>query len=415
MSAVLDQREVSQGFPADGRMFEPPEVNRDNERPRYMNFMGSTVEPDAIRSRPWTKGGGIEVSNPCLRVVKMFLRKGRITPLLRDTHDFLPFDLVKKTTEINPLQAGYFGQTIPHGYNPPALPPANGQFQPGFGNLAIGGPSPYGNMVGKLATPGEQITAILIGSENMAQNNVPRGIRELKTLLGHDYRPQLFADGAYQDPTIREMQLAIFPTYPVLPVLLDDLQDLLDNAPLTLRAVTDEMQESLVEFRAYADSTIQNTHNEMRESAGRRGYVWRYTALDLVLLEQLGMARQDREIRAAATSTDSDFKDMFRQFLEAQADERKARIDADQRVEALLAQSPVNHSTMAASPLSQDGYPGASGYSGFSGEVTTATNATPEGQQQIATAMADIDLNGPRPAGYRHKTWEKMRRDAGLE
>jgi hypothetical protein len=409
MSAVLE-REVSQGFPADGKMFEPPEVNRDNEQPRYMVVIGSMVAPETIQSRPWTKGGGIEVSNPCLRVVKNFLRKGRITPLLKDTHDFLPFDLVRKTTEINPLQAGYFGQPIPKGYTPPALPPANGQFQPGFGNLAIGGPSPYGNMVGKLALPGEQVNAILIGTENMAQNNVPRGIRELKSLRGRDYRPQSFPDGSYVDPAIREMQLAIFPTYPVLPVLLDEIEQILNNAPTSLREIVDEMHESLIEFRSYAETTIQAVHNNMKESAGRRGYVWRYTAMDLVLLEQLGMDRQDRQIRAQAQSGDAEFKDMFKQFLESQAEERKARIEADKRVERLLnsqtliepvsetfapsdyAGDRIDAQTMMASPefgdAGQQGQEGTSGVSGASGQIT---NATSEGQEQINVAMADSE------------------------
>lgn len=407
MSAVLEAPQVSAGYPTDGRMFEPPEANRDNERPRYLTFIGSLVDADTKRSRPWTVFGGMDVTNPCLRVVKNFIRKGRITPLLRDTHDYLPFDLVKKTTEINPLQAGYFGQTIPHGYVPPALPPANGQFQPGFGNLAIGGPSPYGNMVGKLALPGEQINAILIGSENIAQNNVPRGLRELKSLLGYDYRQQVFSDGSVDDPAIREMQLAIFPGYPILPVLLDgenSLQSLLDDATkhISLRAITDEMQESLAEFRSYAESTIQNTHNEMRESAGRRGYVWRYTAMDLILLEQLGMQRQDREIRAAATASGGGkMEEIFAAFLQSQAEERTARLESEKRVEEMLA-GRIDHSTMAASPLAGvAGYPGASGYSGFSGEVT---NATAEGAETIAAAMADAAPEFVCPCGQEAKT-----------
>lgn len=390
MSAVLESPQVSEGYATDGRMFQPPEVNRDNEQPRYLTFMGSVITADDKRSRPWTAMGGMNVTNPCLRVVKNFLRKGRITPLLRDTHDYLPFDLVRKTTEINPLQAGYFGQTIPVGYVPPNLPPANGQFQPGFGNLAVGGPSPYGNMVGKLAVPGEQINAIIIGTENMAQNNVPRGVRELKSLFGHDYRQQRFADGTVDDSTIRDMHLAIFPTYPALPVLIEDVQALLNAAPESLRHITDEMQESLAEFRAYAESTIQNTHYNMKESANRQGYVWRYTAMDLTLLEQLGMARQDREIRTAATvSANGGMETMFAQFLQSQAEERAARTESDKRVAELLAQrdgrtEKIDSQTIMAG---EAGYPGASGYSGFSGDVIT--NETASGAEVIATAMAD--------------------------
>lgn len=395
MSAVLEQ--ISEGYPADGRMFEPPEINRDNEHPRYLMFLGSLIDPDTIRSRPWTRGGGIEVTNPCLRVVKNFVRKGRITPLLKDTHDFLPFDLVKKTTEINPLQAGYFGQPIPKGYSPPNLPPGNGQFQPGFGNLAVGGPSPYGNHVGKFALPGEQLNAILIGSENLAQGNIPRGIVELTTLRNYDYRPQSFPDGTFVDPSIRKIQLAIFPTYPVLPILIDDVGRLLDAAAKhsALRAITDEAQESFNQFRDYATSTIQNTHYQMRESASRGGYVFRYTAMDIVLLEQLGMQRQDRQIQAASGS--GKLEDMFAAFLASQVEEKSARAEADRRVASLIDAQTIPDTA---------GHPGASGYSGFSGEVLT--NATASGVEAMATATADTEP----PKKLHWKTREKLERDA---
>lgn len=350
--------EVSKGFEPDGRIFEPPQTNRDNEKPRYLGFLGSMVDPETARSRPWTKGGGIEVSNPCLRVVKNFLRKGRITPLLRDTHDFLPFDLVKKTTEVNPLQAGYFAQPIPKGYIPPSLPPAVGELQGGFGEIMVGSPSPYGNLVGKLALPGEQIYSILIGSENMAQNNVPRGIVEFKSLIGMDYRPQQLGE-VWADATVWEMQKTIFPTYPVLPTLLDDLERLLDDAEqhTSLRPLVDDFRVSLDQFRDYAETTIQKVHNEMKESAGRRGYVFRYTSMDLILLEQLGMARQDREIRQAATmagGTDAELRDMFKQFLQTQVEEKNARLAAEKRVQEMVGEQITEQTMMAASPTEFD-------------------------------------------------------------
>jgi hypothetical protein len=205
----------------------------------------------------------------------------------------------------------------------------------------------------------------------------------------------------YVDPTIWDIQRAIFPTYPVLPVKLDDLERLLDDAEqhVSLQAIVAEMHESLIQFRDYADAAIQQVHHSMRESAGRRGYVYRYTSMDLVLLEQLGLDRQDREIRqqAAATAVESDpeVKEMLKAFFAAQTEEKlalaalhKSQIVEPAGEQYVPADYP-NERTMMADPLEgYSGYGGQSGYSGFSGEVT---NATPEGQEQMAAAMADTE------------------------
>jgi len=413
--------EVSQGFPTDSPIFQPPERNRANEKPRYVSFIGSLIEPEIVTSRPWTRGGGIEVSNPCLRVVKNFIRKGRISPLLYDHHDFMSYDVARKIVGGDPFGAGYHPQPIPMGYVPPNLPSAAGELQPGFGSIAVGGPSPYGNLVFRWAFPGEQIEAVINGSENVTHTNIRRGIVEHKSLAGQDYRPQQM-DDVYADPTLWEIQKTIFPDYPVLPVLLDDIERLLDVAEVhtLLRPIVDDDRESLIQFRDYADATIQNVHHTMRESAGRRGYVFRYTAMDLVLLEQLGMARQDRQIRQdAQASGNTKLEGMFEQWLAIQIEERKANLDRMKRTGEV---PEINDSTMMAQPLEagdagQEGASGTSGYSGASGEVVAT--ATPEGQGQMAASMADTepqyDLDSPRPEGMHHKTWEKMRRDAGKE
>lgn len=403
MSTVTDDPQISAGYPADGRIFEPPQANQDNSRPRYVTFMGSLVDADIIRSRPWTKGGGMEISNPCLRYVKNFLRKGRITPVLLDKHDFQSYDVVRKITDTDPLSSGYFGQSIPPGYVPPALPPASGMHHHGFGGvLHVGGPSPYGNLVAKAAYPGEQIHAITLGDENVTHTNIMRGVVELKTLLGHDYRPTDI-DGAYVDPTVWQMQRAIFPTYPLLPVLIDDMERLLDEATVhtSLRAIVDEMAESLIMFRDYASATIQQVHQSMRESGGGDSkYFYRYTSMDLILLEQLGMAREDKELRAKSSATDPEVKELLRRqsevqtaWMQAQIEEKQALTELHKRQAALL----VNETTMAAEPIKTDyefqhaqsatgvqgtmegysGYEGASGYSGFSGEVVETAAETP--------------------------------------
>lgn len=376
--------EISAGFPTDGRLFEPPQQNLDNRRPRYVTFLGSLVDTDIIRSRPWTKGGGIEITNPCLRYVKNFLRKGRITPVLLDKHDYQNYDVVKKALDVDPLSAGYFGQSIPEGYAPPMLPPASGLHHHTFGGvLNVGGPSPYGSLVAKAAFPGEQIHAITMGDENVTQTNIMRGVVELKSLLGHEYCPEKI-DGAYVDPTIWDVQRTIFPDYPNLPVLLDDIERILDAATVhsLLRPITDDMMESLIQFRDYASATIQQVHQSMKESGGGAGkYFFRYTSMDLVLLEQLGKQREDREIRDAATQGggDSEIKELLRRqaeiqtaWMQSQIEEKQALTELHKRQAALLEPS-VDENTMMAQPdQGYSGHGGQSGYSGFSGEVVAA-------------------------------------------
>jgi len=338
---------ISEGLPIDGtttRIFEPPKVNQDNTKPRYLGFIGSFITPEIATARSWTRGGGMEIANPCLRYVKMFLRRGRITPLLRDTHDFLPYDFVKKTTDIDPLSAGYFAQQIPAGYKPPALPPPNGGGMLGLG--AHGGDSPYGMMVGKLALPGEQMPWLLHGDDSVDRNIGRKGIVEFTELAGREYKPQQMADGSFVDPELLRIQKAIFPDYPVLPKTLDELAVLLDAAQAhgTLRSsIVDPFQTSLDEFRNYADILIQNVNQQMKER-GPNGYVRPYTAVDLVLLDQLGMERQDRMSRNVAPSvSDSDLKDILAQFMKAQLDEKQelARMRAEQATAVPLAVNTV--------------------------------------------------------------------------
>lgn len=362
---------ISEGIPVDGfttRIFEPPQVNQNNTRPRYLTFLASFITPQTAAERPWTRGGGIEVANPCLRYAKNHLRKGRITPLLKDVYDWMPYDLVKKTMDSDPLSSGWFAQQIPAGYVPPNLPPPNGQGMLGAG--AMGGASPYGMMIAKLALPGQQIDAILHGDDNVSRNFGRKGVVEFTELIGHDYRPQNIG-GVYVDPTIWDIQRAIFPDYPNLPVKIDDLEVLLDAAPVTLQWAVDKYRESLSEFRSYADIYIQNVHQSMRERAPN-GYVRPYTATDLVILDQLGMERQDRAPRTQIPVGDSRTEQLFQQFMELQIAEKQANLDREKRLEAIgqLDANTISASSMAAAPI---------------------TNATPLGQEQITEAIADTE------------------------
>lgn len=357
MSAV-----ISEGFATETtRVFEPPKVNQDNSRPRYLTFLGSFITPDVAAQRPWTKGGGIEIANPCLRYVRNFLRRGRITPLLRDTHEFLPYDYVKKTLDVDPLSAGYFAQQIPPGYVPPHLPPPNGQGSLANGTAGVGGFSPFGSMVGKLALPGEQIDSLLNGDDNVNRSNGNRkGVVEIASLVGHEYRTQPIHldNGAVIefDPQLWEIQRAIFPAYPDIPFKLDEIQALLDAAPLSLSTIVDDYRESLSQFRNYADIYIQNVHQQMRER-GPNGYVRPYTAGDLVLLDQLGMERQDRQAQVDVKSRvsnvlDDDLRDALKLLTQAMLEEKQANLDREKRLGSIgQGEVQIDANTMAASEI----------------------------------------------------------------
>src|ERR1043165_6510135 len=170
MSAVL-QPEVSAGYPTDGQIFEPPQQSRDNEEPRYVTILGSFVTPIEVAERWWETGGGIQITNPCLKFVKNFIRKGRISPVLKNTHDWCSVDYWEKSTA---KDASYFVRQIPAGYAPPLN--------------EYGNPSKIAPMMGKLAYPGEQIDHIVNGSANVFKRS-RRGVVELKTLKGQHYNP----------------------------------------------------------------------------------------------------------------------------------------------------------------------------------------------------------------------------------
>lgn len=353
MSAVL---EISEGIPQDGQIFELPPQSQSSSEPRYVTILGSFIDPITAQERERTRPGGIEVSNPCLRYVKHFIRKGRITPILKDTHDWVSVDYWEKATA---KDASYFPRPIPPGY----VAPLN----------EYGNPSKVPSMMGKLAFPGEQIDQIVNGSANIHER-LRRGVVELATLKGQDYTPESLGDGIVADRAIWAIQTTIFPTWPLLPILYDETERLLDAARIhtSLRAIVDEMHRSLNQTRDYARATVEQTHYNMRESGSKSesGYIPKYTDLDFVLLEQLGMARQDINIRQSApVAPDGDLREALKQLIALQIEEKQGNIDREKRL------GQVDGNTMAAAPILEPELP--------------LRNDTPEGQEQLGVAMAD--------------------------
>jgi hypothetical protein len=335
MSATV--LEVSEGIPQDGQIFELPQQNLDNGEPRYVTILGSLIDPITANDRSWTKAGGIEVVNPCLNVVRNFIRKGRITPVLKDAHNPINADVWEKATG---RDASYFQQPMPAGY----VLPTN----------EYGNPSKVTPMMRKVAFPGDQINSIVNGPHNVRDRS-RWGIVELKTLKGQTYTPEDLGNGVITDKAIWQIQKTIFPTWPVLPVLLDDLERLLDAATehRYLKPIVDEYYASLNQFRDRARATVEQTHYTMRESAAKSptGYIPRYVDLDFVLLEQLGMARQDINIRQSAPVApvaDTDLREALKQLIALQIEEKQGNIEREKRVSELEV---PNVNTMAAAPI----------------------------------------------------------------
>jgi hypothetical protein len=349
----------------DGRLYQRPVDTRDAELPRYLGFVGNIVEPESARNRAYLKAGGMEISNPCLRYVKGFVRKCRITPLLEDTHSPVPRETV------DPQDKSFYDIPVPAGYVPPW------PTQPHMGPSAL---------MHKRALPGEQINQILSGSSNIHQMT-PRGVVELRSLKGMSYNPVPVSDGLYIDAEIWRIQKAIFPDFPVVPVSIFKVRELLDAAweHTYLREVVEDWQVSSQQFEDYARITIEQAHTNMNSVATSVGYAVKYTPVDLVLLEQLGMQRRDREFQQLAHMTGqtqqqggsniSEIKEMFAMFQQASREERDAIIAAFKKEPAAEPEAeltpvidpPIDGTTMMASIV----------------------NDTPGGAEQIAEATAD--------------------------
>ncbi len=340
MSAVLE-RQISEGYPIEGTPFEPPQLSRDREAPHFVTVLGSTITAEIAANRPWTKYGGIEVHSPCLKFVKHFLRKGRLTPVLKDTYDWVTRDYWEKATGSD---QSFFLRPIPQGYVPPD--------KDEYGNKSVIQP-----MYGKIAYPADHINAIVNGSSNaLMRRNM--GIVELKTLHGQPYNPTDLGNGINHDPEIWKIQTTIFPRWPQIPVLLNETEDILLTAQSNtlLRPIIDEMLSSLSAFRNYAAATVEQKHYMMRElgSKSQTGYIPQYSDLDFTLLEQLGMERQDINIRQStqqAPQRDNELAEMQKELVSLQLEEAKA-IAAERR--AQKGDVPVNSDTMAAEPIADD-------------------------------------------------------------
>lgn len=272
------EREIFEGFD-DRAPFEIPKANEDIKLPRYLFTAANHITHRIARERPHMKAGGLNVYNPCLTMSRDFIRRGRIVPLLISQH--VPFPV----EDANMENSDYF--TVP----------LDGE------SLRAGGPFEVSGMVSKAAFPGQQIQHILEGSSNVDFGNGQRvGIVELETLKGHEYKLEPLGNFR-TDPELWKIQKEIFPDYPDLPFALRPFTELIRNAidrnSGDIRSIAEEMLPSCQMFEAWGIRHIENVHQNMAQAAVK-GYSSPYQDVDLLVLEQLEMHREDEHYKRTA-------------------------------------------------------------------------------------------------------------------
>lgn len=259
--------------------FEIPKANEDIKLPRYLFTAANHITHKIARDRPHMKAGGLNVYNPCLTMSRDFIRRGRIVPLLISQH--VPFPV----EDANMENSDYF------------VVPLDGE------SLRIGGPFEVSGMVSKAAYPGQQIRHILEGSPNVDLGNGQRiGIVEIETLKGHEYKLENLG-GFRTDPELWAIQKEIFPDYPNLPFALRPFTELIrsaiDRSTGDIRSVAEEMYPSCQMVESWAVRHIEQVHQNMAQAAVK-GYSSPYEDIDLVVLDQLEMHREDEHYKRMA-------------------------------------------------------------------------------------------------------------------
>ncbi len=286
MSAVLDQFQTGSEF-GDYAPLQPPTGTIRKEETRYLFNALDVITPKRKRDCRRLAKGGHEVQSYCLSRTRGFLRKGRITPLDMGGEPILE--------ENAPDDSSVYQ------INNPETPVGENA------RVMIGSQSP---LVAIPAYPGLELPNILNGSANNLDGQ-RFCLVEIKALIGHKYRPVQVAPGIVFDPDVWEMQQYIFPDYPEVPVLLDDAANAYN--PLTfagqiriahrdtddqvMRSICEDALSSCEQGVTWANERIESEHRLMKQGALASGFAYVYSELAEILLVQLGLPRQDQELK----------------------------------------------------------------------------------------------------------------------
>lgn len=333
------ENEITEQFAGfgDREPFVLPQANENIKLERYLFTAANLISPKIARERPHMASGGLNVYNPCLNQSMDFIRRGRITPLLTNQHIPIPAE------EANTENSDYF-----------SIPAGGDSFR---GHEPLPGDS--AGMMGRAAYPGQQIMHILEGSYNVDGSGQRLGIVELTTLKGHKYA--LSRIGGFQtDPELWKINCAIFPDYPILPIQITPFKELIqraiDNNVGDVRSVAEEALPSCGEFELWAIRHMEIVHQNMEFASSNR-YALPYEDVDLIILDQLGMKRQDRHYRQMAQQAPAqqqlDPASLIAMVREAGAQDREMFMAGmSQLIQEWKNDSkPINEDTMKEKPL----------------------------------------------------------------
>lgn len=338
----IEITEQFEGF-GDRAPFQPPTSNEDIKLSRFLFTAANLITPDVARDRPHMRSGGLNVYNPCLNQTKDFIRRGRITPLLVSQHTPIPIE------DAPPGDTSYFNV------------PLDGDSLRSAGSFYE-----QGGMMSRLAYPGQQIMHILEGSPNGlgAGGGHRIGIVEIPTLKGHEYKLESIGGGVLTDKELWKIQKAIFPDYPDLPFALRPFTELvkaaIDGNTGDIRSIAEEMYPSCVQFDGWAVRHIEKTHQDMGQAAVK-GYASPYEQIDIIILDQLEMRRQDEHFKRSAQQAQQaqpvDAAAILNAVRQGSKEDREAFQTMLMEVIKELKNEPaplINEDAMKASPTAQE-------------------------------------------------------------
>src|SRR6185369_469835 len=163
---------------------------------------------------------------------------------------------------------------------------------------------------------------------------------EISTLKGHKYTLKDMG-GFLSDPDLWKIQLALFPNYPQVPVFLSDfrrqIQIAFDSNTGDIRDVAQDWLAICQQGESWLVRHVEEVHQRMGQAASQ-GYLFPYDEVDLVLLPQLGIERQDEHYkRTAQQSATANAQQQPRALTHEEYVSMKNEIIAEWRAEQAVA------------------------------------------------------------------------------
>jgi len=335
---------------------------------RWIVFPGDIIIQRRKWEMDWLRAGGEELNSPCLlRYGRGYLPRGFITPLEMGV-EFFPVDNLPPGVNYS---TGLELDGVPLEQKRPT---EAGYRSPNLAQIPV--------------YPGDALSNIMAAAMN--DQGRRRGIVEISSLKGKEWKElRSFNPGEKGFLDVLDEVYFGDGREPTLKGLEDQITQGKTTFPESAE-IADQMLRACFEFRDWAMSKLDQEHTALRATPSPGQEPAKYSPLAELLLVQLEVERMDQPMKSLAdqnlalghhlqsalqgiASQNQGF-DMER-FAQIMADARKDDAQRIARLEARLA------------------------------------SLQPATESDAVT----YDLTGERPEGVHHKTWEKLRRDAGLE